>query len=262
MSGICFFGAAVKPTVLIVLIALVMLGVCRFLAQKDFSRQAWLRALAAAAALVIGMMPGRLFQNAATEYLAGSAVPQGQLSETHYLMLGMNGETYGGHSAGDVEFSTSFETLDLRREANLKRAWERVSERSLLENVKFFAVKLYKAYADGSFAAHSSFLELEVPRRTDAVSRLLRSFYYEDGAYMPYCQTAAQCLWLMLLFLCAQACFRMRKHPAIAALALTLLGLTAYLLLFEVWPRYLFLYAPFFVILSSMALHRPLSFKR
>ena len=37
----------------------------------------------------------------------------------------------------------------------------------------------------------------------------------------------------------------------------TLIGLTAYLLLFEVWPRYLFLYAPFFVILSSLAFDKP-----
>jgi len=45
-------------------------------------------------------------------------------------------------------------------------------------------------------------------------------------------------------------------------LALTLIGLTLYVLLLEVWPRYLFLYAPFFVILASMAFEKPLSFKR
>ena len=32
---------------------------------------------------------------------------------------------------------------------------------------------------------------------------------------------------------------------------------TAYLLLFEVWPRYLFLYAPFFVILAALAFDGP-----
>ena len=47
------------------------------------------------------------------------------------------------------------------------------------------------------------------------------------------------------------------KRIGIALLALTLLGVTAYLLLFEVWPRYLFLYAPFFILLASMALDKP-----
>ena len=37
---------------------------------------------------------------------------------------------------------------------------------------------------------------------------------------------------------------------------------TAYLLLFEVWPRYLFLYAPFFVILASLAFDKPLILKK
>ena len=34
--------------------------------------------------------------------------------------------------------------------------------------------------------------------------------------------------------------------------ALSLLGLTAYQLLFEVWPRYLFLYAPVFLVLALL----------
>ena len=33
---------------------------------------------------------------------------------------------------------------------------------------------------------------------------------------------------------------------------------TAYLLLFEVWPRYLFVFAPLYVLLAAMALDRPL----
>lgn len=262
ISLLCFFGASIKPTVLIVLIALILLESCRFLAQKPSLRSVPVRAVAVLAAIVIGMLPGKLFQDATTEYLAGSSKPEEQLSWTHYLMLGMNGETFGGHSVGDVEFSTSYETLAQRQPANLKRAWERLSERSLWQNVRFFAVKTYKAYADGSFAAHNSFLEMETPKRTDALSAVLRRFYHTDGTYMPLCQTAAQCLWLMLLLLCARSCFALGKRPEVALLALTFLGVTAYLLLFEVWPRYLFLYAPFFVILGSLALEKPLSFKR
>lgn len=255
VSLLCFFGASIKPTVLIFMIALVILGVCRFLAMRDVS---WKNALCIVAAVIIGMLPGKIWQDQTTAYLAGSATPEGQLSETHYLMLGMNGDTFGGHSPDDVTFSQSFETLAERRSANLARAWERLTERSLFENVKFFSVKAYKAYADGSFASHSSFLELEVPKRTDRFSTFLRSLYHKRGSLMPVCQAIAQWLWLMILTLCAMACIRSRSHPAAALLALTLLGATAYLLLFEVWPRYLFLYAPFFVILASLALDKPL----
>lgn len=256
ISLFCFLGASIKPTVLIVLIALIGLGICGFLAQKPANGW-WKRALALMAAVMVGAVPGQAFQKAATAYMTGSTAPEGQLSMTHYLMLGMNGDTYGGHSPADVTFSQSFATLEERQSANLQRAWDRLSERSLLENAKFFTVKAFKAYSDGSFASHGSFLQLDLPERTDSLSLFLRRLYNKDGDLMLWCQTIAQCLWLGVLILCAAAAIRSRQSSAAALLSLTILGLTAYLLLFEVWPRYLFLYAPFFVVLSSLAFDKP-----
>lgn len=256
ISLLCFFGASIKPTVLIVFIALAVLGVCSFLAQKA-EKGWWKRAAALLAAVVLGAAPGLAFQRGATVLMTGSAKPEEQLSMTHYLMLGMNGETCGGHSQADVEFSQSFDTLAERQKANLQRAWERVDDRSITENIGFLLVKAYKAYADGSFASHSSFLEMNIPERKDAISIFLRRLYHKNGDLMLWCQTLAQMLWLGMLVLCAAAAFRHWQKPAVALLCLTLIGLTAYLLLFEVWPRYLFLYAPFFVILSSLAFDKP-----
>ena len=254
----CFFGASVAPTVLIFLIASALLGVCRFLARRNFGAAAVKSAAAIIVALLLGALPGRVWQSLSIAYLSGSAAPQEQLSETHYLMLGMNGATYGGHSPDDVTFSSSFDTLEARRAANLQRAWERLRERGFSKNLHFFTVKAYKAYADGSFAANSSFLDLEIPKRTDALSAFLRAFYHGRGAYNPLCHTLAQCLWLGLLTLCAYTAIIRRAHPVVPLLSLTLMGVTAYLLLFEVWPRYLFLYAPFYVLLAAMAFDRPL----
>ena len=171
-------------------------------------------------------------------------------------MLGMNSETYGGHSVDDVAFTMSYDTINEAQRANLKRAWERCRERGLNGNFRFFSTKAYKAYADGSFAAKGSFLDMGVPERNDTLSIFLRRIYQRNGNLMPYFLTMAQAMWLFVLTLCAVAALRGRKHPVVALIGLTLIGLTAYLLLFEVWPRYLFLYAPFFVILASMAFER------
>ena len=62
----------------------------------------------------------------------------------------------------------------------------------------------------------------------------------------------------LLLALCAVAAFARRRRPEAQALTLAILGATAYLLLFEVWPRYLFVFAPLYVLLATMALDRPL----
>ena len=69
---------------------------------------------------------------------------------------------------------------------------------------------------------------------------------------MRLCETIAQCVWLGVLALCAGAAFIHRKNRHVAVLVLSLLGLTLYILLFEVWPRYLFLFAPFYALLAAM----------
>lgn len=256
ISLLSFIGYAIKPTALIVFIALVLLEGLRFLAAKP--DKACLRRGAAVVCLVVlCAVPGILYQRLSITALAGSAKPEEQLSLTHYLMLGMNGATYGGHSDGDVDFSKSYPTLKERQTANLQKARERLVSRSLSENLHFFAVKAYKAYGDGSFAAHPSFIHLEIPQRSDRLSTLLRSLYMKKSAYGAHCVTIAQFAWLGVLTLCAYGAVVQRRRPAVAAICLTLLGLTLYLLLFEVWPRYLFLYAPFFVILSALAFDRP-----
>lgn len=255
ISLMSFIGAAIKPTVLIVLIALVILSVCKMLTQKLSTRKI-LKAVIIAGVILMGMIPGKLFADCTVVWLTGSTNPAEEHGLGYWFLTGMNGETYGGHSAEDVNYANSFTEYSERQNACFTRAWERLSGRTLTENLHFFAVKAYKAYADGSFASHSSFLPLETPKRTDSLSLFLRSLYFKRGTLMPYCQTIVQVLWLMVLSLCAYTAIRLRSHPVVAVLSLTLLGLTAYLLLFEVWPRYLFLYAPFFVILASMAFHR------
>lgn len=256
ISLFSFIGYAIKPTALIGFIALVLLEALRFLAGRPNPARLR-RAAALLCVVVIGALPGLAFQRLSIQALTGTAKPEEQLSLTHYLMLGMNKATYGGHSDGDVDFSKSYATLAERQPANLQKARERLLSRSLTENLHFFAVKAYKAYADGSFAAHGSFIHVEIPRRTDGLSAFLRSLYMKKSAYGAHCATIAQFAWLGVLTLCAYAAFVQRHRPVVWIICLTLIGLTLYLLLFEVWPRYLFLYAPFFVILSALAFDRP-----
>ncbi len=253
VSFVCFFGASIKPTALIFLLALLLVSVLGALRRGSWNRAWWRRAGAVCLAVALGAAPAALWQVMTTAYLAGSAQPQEQLSETHYLMLGMNGETYGGHSPEDVAYSSSFPTLALRRQANLARAWERVSGRTFGQNLFFFSVKAYKAFSDGSLAANQSYLTLSKPARGDALSRFLRAVYYKNGALNPLWTTFSQLMWMGVLLLCLAALFgRAGRNRVTAALALTLFGALCYLLLFEVWPRYLYLFTPLFTVLAAL----------
>lgn len=255
ISLLCCFGATLKPSALILMIAFIMVGSFRALAKREPLKAQFKRLGAVFAAVMLGAIPSALWQNAATTLVAGSATPQEQLSETHYLMMGMNGNTYGGHSPEDVAFSSSFPTLSERRQANLQKAWERLASRTPAENLHFFAVKAFKAYADGTFASNKSLLEIEIPPRTDALSSFLRSIYFTNGSLNRVYATIQQAVWLAVLLLCAVAAvFDRRAHPVVPILALALLGVTLYLLLVEVWPRYLFVYAPIFTVLAMIGL--------
>ena len=254
ISFVCFVGASIKPTVLIFMIALVIFSIIRSLTSGRWNWKRLQRMVVLCLMIILGVIPGRLWQDQATIYMAGSASPQEQLSETHYLMLGMNGDTYGGHSPDDVAFSSSYTNLADRQKANLQKAWERVSNRTFIENTHFFSVKAYKAFSDGMMASDQSFLMLEIPARADTLSVFLRRVFYKKGDLHTLLSTFEQGVWIGILLLCIFAMFAGRCRKITALLSLTLLGVAAYLLLFEVWPRYIFLYAPFFVILASLGI--------
>lgn len=247
-------GAAVKPSALIILLAILLLGACRALTQ--WRRGLWKRVVPALLAALLGFLPGRMLQNGATALLAGSAKPEEMLGTAHYLMIGTDDRYWGGHSVEGLAYSQSFPTLAERNEANLRSAWQNIAGRSVTDNLYFFSVKAYKAYADGAFAWNGSAAMDSVPKRTDALSKALRSFFYYNGDRNPLYCTLAQAAWLLVLLLSAVAAFACRRRYPVQLLSLTLLGLTGYQLLFECWPRYLFLYAPLFVLLASLGWER------
>lgn len=213
--------------------------------------------MALAAALALGMMPYPLLQRASAYALTGTPAPSDQLGMTHFFMMGQNDTSNGSFLEDDVTYSLSFDTPEERAAANRSRMWERISARGVAGNLRFYTCKAYRSYCDGSLACNYGFPEVEMPRKTDAVSQFFRSIFQTRGQYNQILNTAAQGLWLLLLALCAVACVSHRRHAFCAALGLIQLGMFFYLMLSEAHPRCLFLFAPCFVVLASLALDRP-----
>lgn len=249
------FGASMKPQAIILFIAIILITLCRALSCRGFLKDQWRRVATALVAIGLGILPAMGWHYTTIAALSGSVNPQEQLSATHYLMMGLNTDTLGGHSPDDVAYSSSFETLEERRAANMQRVWERLGALTPDEAARFFAGKAYKAYADGTFASNTSMLTLSVPKRTDGLSVFLRSIYYANGVLNRPFATMHQGIWIAMLLLSCWTMLAVRgAHPIVPVLALALMGLTIYELLVEVWPRYLFVYAPTFVILAALGL--------
>ena len=58
-------------------------------------------------------------------------------------------------------------------------------------------------------------------------------------------------LWLTILVLGIIATIRSEKDPLLAIVMLSLIGLTVFELLFEARARYLYTYAPLYILLAS-----------
>ena len=250
LSLICFFGATIKPAIAILFIALfiglLFKGINSNLPLKDKCKKSIIILLA----IIVGFIPSQIWKEQSVLFMAGEANPGIQLSESHYIMMGMNSKTFGGHDYNDVLFTSSILDLSEKRSANLKTAYQRLTERSLRENAKFFAVKLFKAYGDGTFGYSYSVFNEKTPPRESALSSFLNNVYLRDGIYFGKYTSFMQMIWLGILLLCLIASVALRKNKTVQLLTLTLLGLTIYLLMVEVWTRYLFVMASFYLLLA------------
>lgn len=279
MITTCALGYMVKPTALAILgaAALVSLLPRAISAVRDVrAGKARLGTYAAKAGLLACVVVASLaLATGIGVFIRGNYLqtePRQARTAAHYLMMGLNPEVKGVYSKEDNEFSDSFTDPDERVQAQLGVWWDRLCQAGPLGVAKLFYEKNLSDYADGSFGwkkeTHSDFFYELVGDNWP-----VREFYgvYEDFADedvsltrgLPYywlCHAA----WLATLGGCVLSMRRRvreapqmsgdaqwrRHNEVLAAMALALLILSAYLMVFECRARYLFVYSPYFLIIG------------
>ena len=86
------------------------------------------------------------------------------------------------------------------------------------------------------------------------ISGLLREFYYEDGTYYRVFETVEQAVWIFVLvggWISSMSMLLKKRRGSYYAMALALIGITIFEILFEARARYLYLYAPIFVLMTG-----------
>lgn len=177
--------------------------------------------------------------------------PSKAKSVAHFLMMGANPVSMGGFNGDDVNFTESFDDPNERAEANLKEWARRMNEMGPVGIAKLATRKTLTNYADGTFAWE---LEGGFYRKQVGNNSAVKSWYGigEKGAsvtsglsYELFCQM----LWLTVLTGCI--CVPHSGGSSIEkAMRLALLMLTVFLMIFEARARYLYLFAPYFVLLG------------
>lgn len=258
-------GYAIKPTVIFVFVAIIVIELIQWLASfaphgsrgSQSSKDPYdFRKIATA---IVACVFGIVLAFALTSLVKNSTYDVDEnvaFSATHFLMMGANPVSGGVWSVSDVELSDAANTPEERSRANLAEFKNRVMAMDLPQANLFLLKKLLTNFADGTFAWE---IEGDFYTQIIGTNEAVLGFYgispdasLDNNTFAPLFQV----LWLFVLAGCILIVLGRRPLKAETVIAFTLLMLSAFLMLFEARARYLFLYLPFFIILGTMGWNR------
>ena len=250
LSAIGYF---IKPQCLFVVIAIVILEVWKLLINFSFKKL--FRPIVLCLVVVLTFS----FINIGLEHLNKKYNVQIDEEKTfgisHFLMMGANEETNGVYALEDVVFSSTFDSAEKRKEANINVFKERVvSMKGGL--ITHLIKKMLTTFNDGTFAwgGEGTFF-LETPDNiNNKMAPFLKSIYH-FGDRSSYFATFQHLVWFFILLSSLLTVFSKKKNYDQSKLSLfwiVLLGFVLYEMLFEARARYIYIFVPLFCTLASI----------
>ena len=243
-----WFGYQIKPTIMIVLIAVGIMGILSACKRRE------IKALSLHAVLLAGgIFISSLAVSFAFQHFGFEVNPEKTFGPAHFFAMGLNEDSMGIWAAEDVNYSEAILTAKERTQADLELAKERIAKMGLHGLLRQYKRKLLTNFNDGTFAwaQEGNFFRIILDTSNEKLAGIIRSFYYTDGSHFRVFLNFEHAIWLAVLFLSFFSCFT-EKRQEIAVIMLTLLGFVLYGLLFEARARYVFIFSPFFIILAVM----------
>ncbi len=248
------FGYRLKPQAVIVVIALIMVEAAYGFCTRHF-KQMMVRLSALFLAMLVMIGP---FFDAVVRLSGFDLDEEMSVGALHYIMMGLNEESNGGFYAGDEKITISAPTRTERKAIQLAEIESRLQRYGLSGMAAHLAKKTLTNYADGTFAwaIEGQFVNQQIEDKDSMISPLLKRLIYPDEhGNVLMLGTYAQCIWLALLLgallgslmILAGKC---DESPLFLTMMLAIIGLTAFELLFEARARYLYIYAPVYVMLG------------
>ena len=252
---LCIYGSTMKQTVIIVLVAIIIVELVNAIAQKN--KKVWKSLLLSFVMILISTLPVLMISSFSKDIVGLELNPEADFTVYHLVMMGLNEETNGVYSQSDVEFSASFSTIEERNAKNLEVIQQRLKNYGFFGYLKFLADKGLVIFTDGTFAwgVEGGFYNI-IPERTNEFALFLKDIYYHEGDYYPLFTIVHQILWFVTLLFLPAAGFLTKKPDQIkTTLLLSIIGFILAILMFEARARYIFHFAPFFVMAASIGLH-------
>ena len=257
LAFLAYFGYRIKPQIAIVFIALVLYGAAALILNKKRMPLHLPGCIGRAGVFAAGVLCALLLANSMADDVQVPINEELAFGIPHFLMMGMNTEEFGAYAQRDVSFSWRCATRAERTQKNLEVFAERIRESGPVGIFKQLIRKTLTNFNDGTFCwAGEGVFYREVLEETDPIlSPMTRSVYYShEGAGYPVWANFAQAVWMGVLLLSACAGLAGRDQR-LSVVMLSVIGLTMFETLFEARARYLFCYAPLFIMLAVAGLH-------
>lgn len=170
-----------------------------------------------------------------------------QFPYVHWVMMSLGPN--GRYNQDDVDYTLSFNSMDAKKQADMKVIQERVNDMGLtglLEHGLY--EKVYHAWTQGALSAD------DYVHRQPLSTGIIRQIFALDGKYYKGYLLYAQAYWLLIIsgmILSAVRYFKNREMCQIHGIEITIFGLFVFLLLWESNPRYLMHFLLMFCIVSA-----------
>lgn len=255
ISFLSIVGMLIKPQTVIILVAILITEIFRLL--SSLSSKSILNFLTILGIILISNSTSNLVYNASLDYIDFGIIPGRNFTYTHYLMTGLNPDTYGVYSDEDASLSYSTGSVEERESKNWEVIRKRINTMGFSGYLSFSTYKLLVNFNDGSFAwGGEGGFYVEMFRDKTPVSQILKNYYYHEGTYNTIFFQITQIAWLFVLLQIPFIVFSKDKNNLYKlTIILTVLGISLFSHLFEARGRYLFSYLPFFIIIASLSLN-------
>ena len=250
-------GYLIKPQNVIILIAIIITELLNLKKYKISVRNI------AVLLLIVGVSFGSMQSLKLVSIRSTGVYPNDELRYPmiHWAMMGLNERTNGVFAREDPEFTSSFPGIEAKKEQNMLEIKHRLSKMGKTGFMKHMTRKTLTNYNDGTFAwgKEGNFYAHLFREPIPVVSSFMRSLYYNEGSLHRYFATFQQWIWMMVLVLGFISCLIKSKlvdKKVELNVLLSIIGVTLFSTIFEARARYLFLYAPFYVLCAMIGLYK------
>lgn len=261
-TGICGIGYLYKPTVIIVFIAFLIISIFAGATMLLRHTLKVKKVIKIGACIIVAMLVVVTLDKVVLSMNKTNLDENKSMTITHYFMMGLNEDTEGVYNEDDVNYSKSFEDKATRQEGNIQVIKQRLQKMGVFGYITQLAKKNLSNYNDGTFAwAREGNFFMEIPEKNEVVATFLRKFYYWYGAgqenYYQIFAAIEQVIWFLVLICCVGCILPQKRINNVEGLiALTLIGVSLFLLLFECRARYLYIFSPLYISLAGVGLDR------